>query len=97
MYVFVCTATILKDPATKSCDISYYHDSVFEYYQDQLQLLPLVTSLVVLDIYATRTSQSKESIFRSIAEINPSIVWHSSAHHYTDSVMIFDLDSNGTS
>ena len=95
-HLFVClAANLLKDPFSKSCGVAFYDDSTFQYFSEQLGVLPQVTSIVVLDISASRSTESKEAIDRRISEANPSLHWHSSAHHYTASTMIFDFDSNG--
>lgn len=92
----VCfTANLLNDPFPRNCDVAFYDDSVFQHYYAQLEKLPTVSSIVILDISASRSSESKESINRKITKTNPSLFWHSSVHHFTASTMIMDFDSNG--
>jgi hypothetical protein len=88
---------MLKDSLPrKTCDVAYFDDSVFQYYLEQLNAFPAVADLVVLDIWAGRSLASKEAIDKRVTAANPSLFWHSSAHHYTASTMIMDFDSNGT-
>lgn len=76
-----------------SCDVAYFHDSVWLHYAEVE--IPVVGALVVLDVADNCSKFTRDAIEHSITSANPSVFWHSTAHHYMASTMILDFDSNG--
>ena len=94
-YLFSLLADWLTAQFSAACDVSFFDDTFFENYMENINIIPSARAIVVLDISANRSQSSKGDIYHAISAAHPNLYWHSSAYHYTFSTMILDIDSNG--